>query len=396
PELRQRFAGQAEHVVNFFRFIAQEVREWMARLGFRTVDEMIGRSDLLDLERAIGHYKAQGLDFSRIFHRPDMGPEVPVRRVTEQDHGIAAVLDQQLLADPQIRSLLDLPHQVRWCPAVHPTEGVQEVTSARDVPELPGVELDLPIRNVNRTTGAILGSEISRKFGPEGLPPDTVRLQFHGSAGQSFGAFAPRGVTLTLEGDAQDYCGKGLSGGRVAVFPPRSAPFVAEENIVIGNVALYGATAGRAFFRGRAGERFAVRNSGVQAVVEGTGDHCCEYMTGGIVVVLGRTGRNFAAGMSGGIAFVLDEANDFPVRLNREMVELEPFEDPEDQALVRELLQDHIRFTDSPVARRVLAEWDWVKAKFRKVMPTDYRRVLEEQKRRQMESETTGATGRAG
>ena len=384
PDLRARFAGKAEHVVNFFRFIAQEVREWMAQLGFRTLDEMIGRSDRLDIQDAIAHYKARGLDFSRIFHRPDMGPDVAVRRVTEQDHGIAAVLDQQFLREPQIRSLLDLPVQVRWCPSVHPNTGMDEIPSAHALPHLPAIKLSYPLRNVNRTVGTILGSEVSRKFGPDGLPEDTIQLQFSGSAGQSFGAFVPYGMTLTLEGDAQDYCGKGLSGGKIAVFPPRSSPFIPEENIVIGNVALYGATRGRAYFRGRAGERFAVRNSGVHAVVEGTGDHCCEYMTGRIVVVLGRTGRNFAAGMSGGMAFVLDEAGDFPLRLNTEMVELEPFDDPEDQRLVRGLLLEHAEQTGSTVARRLLAEWDTQSTRFRKVMPTDYKRVLNEQKQRNL------------
>jgi glutamate synthase (ferredoxin) len=375
PELRKLFAGRAEHVQNFFRFIAEEVRELMAELGFRTIDEMIGRSDVLDMNRAIDHYKARGLDFSKIFHRPVVGPDVAVRRVVAQDHGIQHALDQDLLKDPQVRALLDVPYRVRWCPAVQEQRGEAEISSALDV-QLPRVEIELPIRNVHRAVGAILGSEMTRKFGPEGLPEDTIRLRFAGSAGQSFGAFIPRGMSLTLEGDAQDYCGKGLSGGKIAVFPPKKATFVPEENIVIGNVALYGATSGRAFFRGRAGERFGVRNSGVHAVIEGTGDHCCEYMTGGIVVVLGRSGRNFGAGMSGGMAFVLDEDGDFPVRLNTEMVELEEFTDPEDQALVHELLQQHVQYTGSTVAARALSQWEVLKPRFRKVMPVDYKRVL--------------------
>ena len=381
PDLRTRFSGQAEHVVNFFKFIAEELREIMAQLGFRTLEEMVGRSDLLDMKNAVEHYKARGLDYSRIFHRPNMGPDVAVRRVIAQDHGIDAVLDQELLAEPQVRSILDVPAQVRWCPSVQ-TDGVPEVGRAAEVVELPTANLERNIRNVNRTTGTILGSEITRKFGPEGLPDDTIRIKFNGSAGQSFGAFLPHGVSLTLEGDAQDYCGKGLSGGRIVVFPPVVSTFVPEENTLIGNVALYGGTRGRAFFRGKAGERFAVRNSGVHAVVEGTGDHCCEYMTGGIVVALGRTGRNFGAGMSGGMAFVLDEVGDFAIRLNTEMVELESFDDPEDQALVRELVADHLKFTGSTVARRVLDNWDSLKGRFRKVMPVDYKRVLNERKQR--------------
>lgn len=389
PELRARFSGQADHVVNFFMFIAEELREIMAKLGFRTVDEMIGRSDLLDMKKAIDHYKAKGLDYSKIFYRPEMGPEVAVRRVAEQDHGIQWALDQQLLKEPQIRVLLDTPQRVTWCPAVQDDGEVREISSSSEI-ALPKAEIEMPIRNVNRTVGTILGSEITRKYGPEGLPEDTVRLRFNGSAGQSFGAFVPRGMTLTLEGDAQDYCGKGLSGGKVIVFPPRQSTFRAEENIVIGNVALYGATSGRAFFRGRAGERFGVRNSGVHAVVEGTGDHCCEYMTGGIVVTIGKTGRNFGAGMSGGMAFALDEDGDFHVRLNTEMVELEPFEDPEDQNLVRELLQQHQYYTGSTVAARILENWDEMKTRFRKVMPVDYKRVLLEQKKRELEAEGQG------
>jgi glutamate synthase (ferredoxin) len=259
PKLRERFAGQADHVVNFFTFIAEEVRELMAKLGFRSLDEMIGRSDLLDMRRAIDHYKARGLDYSKIFHRPDVGPEVAVRRMIDQDHGLDASLDLTAI--------------VPACgPAIERGEPV---------------ELDLEVRNIHRTVGTILGYHVTKKHGGAGLPDDTIRLKFTGTAGQSFGAFVPRGVSLTLEGDANDYIGKGLSGGRIVVYPDKSAPFVAEENIVIGNVALYGATGGRAFFRGRAGERFAVRNSGAHAVVEGTGDHACEYMTGGVVVVLG-------------------------------------------------------------------------------------------------------------
>jgi glutamate synthase (ferredoxin) len=352
PKLREKFRGRAEHVVNFFQFIAQEVRELMAQLGFRTIDEMIGRSDLLDMRQAIDHYKARGLDFSKIFYRPEVGPEVVVRRINAQDHGIEQSLDWTDLL-PACRPALE-----------------------RGEP----VTLEMPIRNVNRTVGTILGSELTRRYGGEGLPDDTIQIKFHGSAGQSFGAFIPRGITLTLEGDSNDYVGKGLSGGKIIVFPPKSSRFVAEDNVLIGNVALYGATGGRAFFRGRAGERFCVRNSGAQAVVEGTGDHACEYMTGGVTLVIGPTGRNFAAGMSGGMAFVFDEEQDFAQRCNLGMVALEPMAEPEDIELVRDLLIQHAGYTGSEVAKRLLGDWEWATGKFVKVMPVDYRRVLEAQR----------------
>jgi len=352
PKLRAKFTGKVEHVVDYFKFVAQEVRELMAQLGFRTVDEMIGRSDLLDMKRAIGHYKAKGLDFSKIFYRPPVGPDVAVRKVRDQDHGLEKALDQEFLP-------LAAPALERGEP----------------------VEIAMPIKNVHRTVGTILGSELSRRYGGAGLPDDTIRIKLHGSAGQSFGAFVPKGITLTLEGDANDYVGKGLSGGKVIVFPPKVSPFVPEDNIVIGNVALYGATGGRAFFRGRAGERFCVRNSGALAVVEGTGDHGCEYMTGGVAVVIGPTGRNFAAGMSGGSAFLYDEPGEFPQRCNLEMVDLEPLREPEDIELVRDLLIQHAGYTGSTVAARILGDWESAIGKFVKVMPVDYRRVLEEQKK---------------
>ncbi len=357
PKLREKFHGQVEHVVNFFQFIAQEVRELMAQLGFRTIDEMIGRSDLLDMRQALDHYKARGLDFSKIFYRPEMGPDIAVRRVREQDHGIAQTLDLTTLIPA-------------CAPALERGEAV---------------EVRLPIRNVNRTVGTILGSELTRRYGSAGLPDDTIKLYFTGSAGQSFGAFVPRGITLSLEGDSNDYVGKGLSGGKIIVYPPRTATFVPEDNVLIGNVALYGATAGRAFFRGRAGERFCVRNSGAHAVVEGTGDHCCEYMTGGVAVIIGRTGRNFAAGMSGGVAFVLDEAGDFRRRCNLEMVDLEPLCEAEDIELVRDLLIQHAGYTGSTTAARLLSDWDDATGKFVKVMPLDYRRVLQERKKAEAE-----------
>ncbi|HML97229.1 MAG TPA: glutamate synthase large subunit [Tepidiformaceae bacterium] len=352
PELRAKFAGRPEHVINFFRFIAEEVREHMAQLGFRTLDEMIGRSDLLDVRRAVNHWKAQGLDLSAILYRPEVGPEVAIRRVAEQDHGLARALDNEL---------------IRLCqPAI---ERGEKVT------------LDLPIRNTNRTVGTMLGSELTRRYGMSGLPDDTIDIQFHGSAGQSFGAFLPSGITLRLEGDTNDYAGKGLSGGKLIVCPPEVEGFIPEENIVIGNVALYGATSGAAFFRGVAGERFMVRNSGAVGVVEGTGDHGCEYMTGGRAVIIGQTGRNFGAGMSGGIAYVLDEEGDFATRCNLEMVGLEALEEPEDLDLVKGLLERHVEYTDSAVARRILEDWPAMANRFVKVMPKEYRRVLEQRRR---------------
>ncbi len=364
PELRKRFTGNPDHVVNFFRFIAEEVRELMAHLGFRTFDEMVGRSDLLDMRRAVDHWKAQGLDLSSVLYRPEVGPEVATRCIATQDHGISHALDNELirLATPAL---------------VHRQQTF----------------IDLPIKNVNRTVGTMLGSEVTRRFGHQGLPDDTIHIKFAGSAGQSFGAFIPAGITLELEGDSNDYTGKGLSGGKIVVYPPKSAQFVPEENIVIGNVALYGATGGSAFIRGVAGERFAVRNSGALAVVEATGDHCCEYMTGGRVVVLGPTGRNFGAGMSGGIAFVYDREGDFRGRCNLEMVSLEPLADAEDIELVHGLIERHREYTGSTVAAGILARWPAASARFVKVMPNDYRRVLEEQCRSEQQpaQESTGA-----
>ncbi|HXH83893.1 MAG TPA: glutamate synthase large subunit, partial [Candidatus Tectomicrobia bacterium] len=370
PELRKRFAGRPEFVEHFFRFVAQEVRELMAALGFRTMDEMIGRVDRLDVRRAVDHWKARGLDFSTILHQPDMPPEVARRCVTAQDHGLERGLDHTTLI-PACRDAID---------------------------HAKPVALALPIRNVHRTVGTMLGYEVTRRWGGDGLPDDTIRVHFTGSAGQSFGAFVPRGITFILEGDANDYWGKGLSGGRLVVYPPRGSTFAPEENIIVGNVALYGATGGEAFVRGVAGERFAVRNSGVHAVVEGVGDHGCEYMTGGRVVVLGRTGRNFAAGMSGGIAYVLDLDGDFPRRCNPGMVDLEPLDQAEDIACVRDLIERHVALTGSTYARRMLDDWIALRPRFVKVMPRDYRRVLQAYARARAEgreptfAELVGAT----
>ena len=348
-QLREKFSGKPEFVENFFRYIAEEMRELMAQLGFRTVNEMVGRSDRLDMEQAVDHWKADGLDFSNILHKPEMGPKVGIFHAREQDHGLDKSLD--------VTTLMPL------CKAA---------LAARKP-----VDIILPIRNTNRTTGTILGYEVTKRHGAQGLPKDTIRVHFNGSAGMSFGAFVPRGITLTLEGDANDYIGKGLSGGKLIVYPPRASTFAAEDNILIGNVALYGATMGEAYFRGIAGERFCVRNSGAHAVVEGVGDHGCEYMTGGRVVIIGSTGRNFAAGMSGGIAFVLDTVGDFEVRCNQQMVLLEVVEDNEDVTLIKELLGRHAQYTQSRVARNILDNWATYRRQFVKVMPKDYKIVLD-------------------
>jgi len=348
PELRAKFAGDPAHVVNFMRFIAQEMREHMAELGFRTINEMIGRTDRLEMRRAVEHWKAKGLDYSAILYQPKAGPEVGRYCQISQNHGLENALDNQVL--------LDLA-----APALEHKEKVKAT---------------LDIRNTNRVVGTILGSEVTRRYGPQGLPEDTIHFHFQGSAGQSFGAFAPPGVTLELEGDANDYFGKGLSGGKVILYPPEGSTFAPEENIIVGNVAFYGATNGEAYIRGMAGERFGVRNSGVRAVVEGVGDHACEYMTGGRVVVIGHTGRNFAAGMSGGIAYVLDEDGTFKGRCNFETVTLDRLDDRDLQE-VEELLKRHAVYTRSARAWQLLALWQETAAKFVKVMPRDYRRVLE-------------------
>ncbi|MCI0455379.1 MAG: glutamate synthase large subunit, partial [Gemmataceae bacterium] len=353
PKLRDKFAGKPEHVVNFMRFIAQEVRELMARLGFRTVNEMIGRSDRLEVRQAVDHYKTKGLDFSPILYQPPVQPHVGRFCSIPQDHGLEKALDTTTLL-PMCRPALEKGERV---------------------------EATLPIRNVNRVVGTMVGSEITRRYGAAGLPDDTIHLKFNGSAGQSFGAFIPRGMTLELEGDANDYVGKGLSGGRIIVYPPRESTFTAFQNVLIGNVAFYGATGGKAYIRGMAGERFCVRNSGVNAVVLSVGDHGCEYMTGGRVVVLGPTGKNFAAGMSGGIAYVYDEDGSFPRNCNQEMVKLYRLEDPEEMEEVKELLRRFGKYTGSPRPWRFLAQWEEIAPKFWKVYPNDYRRVIETQKR---------------
>jgi glutamate synthase (NADPH/NADH) large chain len=377
PELRKRFTGKPEHVVNYFFFVAEEIRTLMAQLGFRKFDDMIGQSQHLHMRKAIDHWKARGLDFSRILHKPEAAPGVGIYHTEKQDHGLDKALDNELIRLSQA--------------------ALENKTA---------VKIDLPVRNINRTVGAMLSGVVARRYGHAGLPEDTISITLRGTAGQSFGAFVAHGVSMELIGEGNDYVGKGLSGGRLVVYPPRETPILAEENIIVGNTVLYGAINGECYFRGVAGERFAVRNSGATAVVEGVGDHGCEYMTGGIVVVLGESGRNFAAGMSGGIAYVLDERGDFDQRCNLAMVELEPVP-AEDDALeqldhqggdlethgrvdvshdmtrydalrLRQLIEKHVHYTDSARGRKILDNWNEYLPKFVKVMPVDYRRALQD------------------
>jgi glutamate synthase domain-containing protein 3 len=348
PRLRKQFQGQPEHVIQYFFFVAEQVRELMASMGFRTVEEMIGRVDMLEMKPAVEHWKARGLDYSAILYKPEVPARVARRCVQKQDHGLQQAIDHELIAASQEALEKRMP-----------------------------VRIEMPIRNVHRTVGAMLSGEVARRYGSEGLPEDTIQCRFTGSAGQSFGAFLAKGITLRLEGEANDYVGKGLSGGRIVIFPPAQSKFVAEENILVGNVVLYGATSGEAYFNGMAGERFAVRNSGATAVVEGVGDHGCEYMTKGMVVVLGKCGRNFAAGMNGGIAYVLDEIGDFAEkRCNLAGVDLEPVLDPEDTGNLRAVIAKHFEETRSQRAAYVLRHWAEILPRFVKVYPHEYKRVL--------------------
>ena len=377
PVLRKRFKGQPEHVINFFFFVAEEVREIMAALGYRTFDEMVGQMQMLDRRQVVEHWKAKGLDFSKLFMKPDAPAGVAIYNSEQQDHKIHDIIDRKLIAQSQ--AALDRGAKVK---------------------------ILTTIKNTDRTTGAMLSGEIAKRYGHEGLPHDTITVSFKGTAGQSFGAWLARGVTFELEGDTNDYVGKGLSGGRIVVKPPADSGIVPEESIIVGNTVLYGAIEGECYFSGVAGERFAVRNSGAVAVIEGAGDHCCEYMTGGIVVVLGRTGRNFAAGMSGGIAYVLDEDGTFTSRCNLAMVELEPIPDEEavaereygqhndliahglvdvmadltsgDADRLHRLISNHARYTGSRRAAEILGDWKRYCPMFRKVMPLEYRRALAE------------------
>ena len=378
PVLRKRFVGQPEHVINFFFFVAEEVREWMAKLGYRRIEEMVGQMQMLDREQAVEHWKAKGLDFSKLFHKPEAPDGVGIRKTESQDHGLGDVLDRTMIA--RAAAAIDTRTPVR---------------------------LEFPIHNTDRSTGAMLSGVIARRYGDKGLPDDTIHVKLNGTAGQSFGAWVANGVTLELEGEANDYVGKGLSGGRLIIYPPAAATkIVPERSMIVGNTVMYGATAGECYFRGVAGERFAVRNSGAIAVVEGTGDHGCEYMTGGIVVVIGQTGRNFAAGMSGGIAYVLDEEGDFKRRCNMAMVELEMVKSEDernrrlfhqidnftgprpvdvmgdmtrfDSERLRQLISTHAELTGSTKAKAILDDWAGTLPKFRKVMPVEYRRALAE------------------
>jgi glutamate synthase (NADPH/NADH) large chain len=372
PELRKKFSGKPEHVVNFFFFIAEEVREIMAQLGIRTFDELIGRVDLLDTRKGVDHWKAQGLDFSKVFALPNVSHDEPRHQTLTQDHGLDTALDHTLIEKSE--------------PALERGEKVSFI---------------VPIRNVNRTVGAMLSGELAKRYGHLGLPDDSIHIQLNGTAGQSFAAFLARGITLDLVGDANDYVGKGLSGGRVVVRAPHEFRGDASQNIIVGNTVLYGAIEGEAFFNGVAGERFAVRNSGSIAVVEGTGDHGCEYMTGGTVVVLGKTGRNFAAGMSGGVAYVFDEDELFEKRCNTTMATLEKVlpsseqiapkstwhapvnvkeggERQTDEQILKTLIERHFRYTGSERAKALLADWDKSRARFVKVLPTEYKRALGE------------------
>ena len=355
PELRRRFSGKPEFVTTFFEYIAEEVREHLAALGLRTLDEAIGRADLLDADGAVDHWKAAGLDLGPILSMPESPYDVAPRSMRLQDHGLERALDHEFI--PECRAAVE---------------------------DLVPVSMELAITNVDRTVGTLLGSEISRRHGAQGLPEDTIDLTFHGSAGQSFGAFVPRGVTMRLWGDANDYFGKGLSGGRLIARPAAGSPFAAEEQIIAGNVILYGATAGEVFLRGQVGERFCVRNSGATAVVEGVGDHGCEYMTGGRVVVLGPTGRNFGAGMSGGVAYVYDPDRSFGQRCNPDMVDVDLL-DEEDAEWLARVVGRHRDETDSAVAHRLLADWAVATSDFVKVIPRDYRRVLEATRRAEAE-----------
>ncbi len=350
PDLRKKFSGKPEHVVNYLFMVAEDARQIMAQLGFKKVDDMIGRVDVLDTKQAIDHWKADGLDLTGLLTpAPILRPNVKTRHSIPQEHGLEKSLDMTKLV-PMSASALESASPVH---------------------------IDLKVQNINRTVGTILSHHVAKRYGQAGLPDDTIHIKLTGSAGQSLGAFLAHGITVELEGDANDYVGKGLSGGRVTVYPPKQATFSAEDNIIVGNVCLYGATGGEAFIRGRAAERFCVRNSGARAVIEGVGDHGCEYMTGGRTIVLGQTGRNFAAGMSGGIAYVWDVDGDFNLRCNLGTVQLEHIDADEEEAEVRDLIERHFRYTGSQPARRALDNWDGFLTQCVKVMPIDYKRVLE-------------------
>jgi glutamate synthase (NADPH/NADH) large chain len=365
PVLRRKFAGKPEHVINFLFYVAEETRELMAKLGIRSINELIGRADLLDTKKGVEHWKARGLDFSKVFYQPQVGPEVARFNSEKQDHGLDKALDNRLIELAQ--------------------GAIERGEKAK---------IEMPIRNINRTVGTMLSHEIAKRYGHAGLPDETIHVRFAGTAGQSFGAFLAKGIWLDIIGDTNDYCGKGLSGGRISVQPSPKFRGEPTQNIITGNAVLYGAIAGEAYFRGVAGERFAVRNSGAEAVVEGLGDHGCEYMTGGTVAVLGMIGRNFAAGMSGGIAYVFDEDGQFAQRCNTAMVELEPLlaeseqqakldqslwhRGESDEAVLKGLIERHAKYTGSRRAEEILARWTEYRPRFVKVFTKEYRRALTE------------------
>jgi glutamate synthase domain-containing protein 3 len=366
PELRKRFAGKPEYLQRYMLFVAEEVRQIMAELGFRKLEDMVGRSDRLRMQRAISHWKAKGLDFSAVFYQPDTSDGRATRCVVCQPDRLADHLDWQILEKANDVIEGTAPDHAR---------------------------IEMPIRNVNRAVGAIVSHRIVKKYGPKGLPDDSLEVVFRGSAGQSFGAFLAPGVTLRLIGDSNDYLGKGLSGGRIVVQTPERSPFAAHENIIVGNTLLYGGTSGEVFINGMAGERFGVRNSGVTAVVEGVGDHGCEYMTGGTVVILGQTGCNFAAGMSGGLAYVLDEIQLFDTLCNLDMVELETVWQEQDKAVLYDLIERHLHWTGSERAKSILRAWPDMVGRFVKVIPIDYRKALERMRAvEHRDTETTPAT----
>ncbi|RMG31953.1 MAG: glutamate synthase subunit alpha, partial [Methanobacteriota archaeon] len=351
PELRKNFKGKPEHVINFFRFIAQEVREIMAQLGVRKLDQLIGHADYLEMRDDISHWKAKYLDLTNILHVPDIPVRFPFYHTDKQKHEIDNVIDKKLISASK--------------------KAINEQIPAR---------FSFQIKNIDRAVGAMLSSKVAKLYGLKGLKEDTIHVDFEGSAGQSFGAFLSNGITFRLEGEANDYVGKGLSGGKIIILPHPNSILIPEENIIIGNVALYGAIRGELYVNGLAGERFAVRNSGATAVIEGVGDHGCEYMTGGKVIILGSTGRNFAAGMSGGLAYILDENHDFYSKLNSEMVDVFPLEDADEVDSIRKLIENHLHYTGSKKAEKVLGNWNESVKLFKKVFPKDYQRVLAEEK----------------
>ena len=361
PILRKRFAGQPEHVVNFFFFVAEEIREIMASLGIKRFNDLVGRSDLLDTKKGIDHWKIQGLDFSKIFYQPDMGKEVSRYNTETQYHALDKALDNELISRAQNAIKTKEP-----------------------------CEFTMPISNTNRTVGTLLSHEIAKTYGNEGLPDDSIKINLEGTAGQSFGAFLAKGITFNLYGEGNDYVAKGLCGGKIVIRPPENFKGIDEKNIIIGNTVMYGATSGETYFRGIAGERFCVRNSGASAVVEGVGNHGCEYMTGGTVVVLGQTGQNFAAGMSGGVAYIYDPLNRFGLNCNHSMVTLEKIKreneqasgprhlDQADEKILKSLVENHLQYTDSKIAKKIIEHWDKELVNFIKVMPNEYKRALDE------------------